>query len=211
MSKYEILSLRMYIQKAQQNDGEAPAMGIQKSSSDWEMPNNPGEISIFQLFEKKNAQVIQQNIKKKKVNENTYKQELDKICKNIARETERAQFSSVQLQKVDLCGLGQGYQIHCLTTQDDLTALCLVSSDYTKNFGKKFLSNVILEFREFFSYDPSMYLNLTADMEDWDEGLHFDTLDDIWNQWQEPDKADQLYQMEAQLHQIKDIFLDNLE
>ena len=74
-----------------------------------------------------------------------------------------------------------------------------MSTDYTKNFGKKFLSNIILEFREFFSYNPSMYLDVNADMEDWDEGLHFDTLDDIWNQWQEPDKADQLYQMEAQL------------
>ena len=90
MSKYEILSLRMYIQKAQQSEGAQPEMGIQKSANDWEMPNNPGEISIFQLFEKKNTPVIQQKLKKDKVNENTYKQELDKISKNIARETERA-------------------------------------------------------------------------------------------------------------------------
>ena len=102
-------------------------------------------------------------------------------------------------------------QIHCLTTADDLTAVCLVNTDYNKTFGKKFLSNVSLEFRESFSFNPSMYLDLTEDMADWDEGLHFDTLDDIWTQWQDPEKSDQLYQMEAQLHQIKDIFLDNLE
>lgn len=102
-------------------------------------------------------------------------------------------------------------QIHCLTTADDLTAVCLVNTNYNKTFGKKFLSNVSLEFRESFSFNPSMYLDLTEDMADWDEGLHFDTLDDIWTQWQDPEKSDQLYQMEAQLHQIKDIFLDNLE
>ena len=155
--------------------------------------------------------MLQAKLKKEKINETKFKEELEKVCKNIARETERSQFSTIVLQKTDLFGLGNGMQIHCLTTVDDLTAVCLVNTDYNKTFGKKFLSNVSLEFRESFSFNPNMYLDLTEDMADWDEGLHFDTLDDIWTQWQDPEKSDQLYQMEAQLHQIKDIFLDNLE
>ena len=49
MSNYQVLSLRMYIQKA---DGSVqPAqMGIKKD--DWEMPNKPDDVSIFKMFEK---------------------------------------------------------------------------------------------------------------------------------------------------------------
>lgn len=68
-----------------------------------------------------------------------------------------------------------------------------------------------MEFRDFFSSDPSIYQDLTEDREDWDTGLYPDSLEEIWEKWQSPDQADQMYQMEAQLHQIKDIFLDNLE
>ena len=79
--------------------------------------------------------------------------------------------------------------------------MCLVNVDYNKTFGKKFLSNVALEFRESFAFNPDLYtVDVTEDMEDWNEGLHFDTLPDIWTQWQDPERADQLYQMEAQLH-----------
>ena len=62
----------------------------QKGAGDWEMPNQPEDVNIYKLFEKKDEAVIKAKLKKEKVNENMYKEELDKVCKNIARETERS-------------------------------------------------------------------------------------------------------------------------
>ena len=61
-----------------------------------------------------------------------------------------------------------------------MTAVCLVNTEYNKTFGKKFLSNVTLEFRESFSFNPNTYLDITEDQPDWDDSLQFDTLEDIW-------------------------------
>jgi len=154
----------MYIQKVEKTGDADPAeMGVQKGNSDWEMPNKPEDIKSYKLFEKRNEPLLKAKLKSEKVNENMFKEELEKVSKNVAREVERSQFSTVQLLKTDLCGIGNGLQIHCLTTQDDLTAVCLVNTEYNKNFGKKFLSNVCLEFRESFSFNPNTYLDITED------------------------------------------------
>ena len=84
----------MYIQKVDKTGQAEPEMG-QKLASDWEMPNQPDDVNIFKLFEKKDEALIKAMLKKEKVNENMFKSELDNICKNIARETERSQFSSI--------------------------------------------------------------------------------------------------------------------
>lgn len=152
----------MYIQKVDKTAPE-PEMGVQKSGSEWEMPNKPEDVTIYKLFEKQNLPLVKAKLKAEKVNENMFKEELEKVCKNVARETERSQFCTISLLKTDLCGLGNGLQIHCLTTQDDLTAVCLVNTEYNKTFGKKFLSNVSLEFRESFSFNPNTYLDITED------------------------------------------------
>ena len=79
----------MYIQKVDKSGQGAAEMG-QKGAGDWEMPNQPEDVNIYKLFEKKDEAVIKAKLKKEKVNENMYKEELDKVCKNIARETERS-------------------------------------------------------------------------------------------------------------------------
>lgn len=161
-------------------------MGVQ-GNNEWEMPNNPTAIQVFKLFTKENPTLIKSKLKAAKVNEQVFQSEMDKVFKSIALQTERGQFSSIALMKTDLLGIGNGLQVHCLTTADDLTAVVLVNAEYNKNFGKKFLSNVILEFRDFFASDPSIYQGLMEDQPDWDQGLYPDSLEMIWDKWQNPD------------------------
>lgn len=74
------------------------------------------------------------------------------------------------------------------------------------------LNEVILEFRKYWQQvDPESYLEVTEDKEAWDESLMYDELPAIWDKWQNPEEADKHYQMEGQLHMIKDIMLNNLE
>ena len=84
----------MYIQKVEKTAPE-PEMGVQKSGNEWEMPNKPEDITIYKLFEKQNLPLVKAKLKAEKVNENMFKDELDKVCKNVARETERSQFSTI--------------------------------------------------------------------------------------------------------------------
>ena len=127
-------------------------------------------------------------------------------------ETDRAQFSTIKLKNTDLQGIGEGLQLHCLTASDDLSAVALVNTKFNEVFGKKLLNEVILEFRKYWQQvDPESYLNRTEDVEAWDETLMYDELPNLWEKWQNPEEADKHYQMEAQLHMIKDIFLDNLD
>ena len=64
------------------------------------------------------------------------------------------------LDTTDLLGLGAGLQLHCMTAEDNLTCVALCSNNYNKTFGKKFCSECILEFRDYFSFDHTMYLDL---------------------------------------------------
>ena len=74
----------MYIQKVDKSGKYMPEMGEKN------VLNKPEDVNIYKLFEKKDEAVIKAKLKKEKVNENMYKEELDKVCKNIARETERS-------------------------------------------------------------------------------------------------------------------------
>lgn len=73
------------------------------------------------------------------------------------RQTDRSQFTSILLQNNDLIGLGKNLQCHCLSSEDDLIAVALTNQDFNSTFAKKMLREIILNFRDYFSFNPSLY------------------------------------------------------
>ena len=100
---------------------------------------------------------------------------------------------------------------HCLTTKDHISACALTSLNYQPRFAKKLLNIIILEFRQFFDFNPGLYRDVTEDMPEWDTSLEFDTLPELFMQWQNPTEADVNSKMENQLMQIKDVMIEGLE
>lgn len=70
---------------------------------------------------------------------------------------------------------------------------------------------MLLEFRDYFAFNPGMYLDVSADQPEWDHSLEFPNMDVLLDQWKSPEQADQNYQMEQQLLMVKDIMLDGLD
>lgn len=132
-----------------------------------------------------------------------------KISKSVARETERSRFSSVAITANDIPG--GDLVCHCLTTMDDLSGVAITNTAYGALFAKKLLNQILLDFRDFFSFNPSMYIDMREDNPDYDTSLEPGSLDETFELWQNPTVADQEYQLEQQLHQIKDVMLDNLQ
>lgn len=63
ITEYEVLSLRMYVQKIGKIDAPT-VMGVrQNGDSDWVQPNNPEDVAIFKLFEKQNQNLINKRLK----------------------------------------------------------------------------------------------------------------------------------------------------
>ena len=77
-----------------------------------------------------------------------------------------------------------------MTTKDLITACALTSFDYNSKFAKKMLNQVILEFRDAFSFNPGIYKDLEEDMADYDTALEFPTMQEMFENWQDPFQAD---------------------
>lgn len=68
-----------------------------------------------------------------------------------------------------------------------------------------------MEFRDFHeSLDSKMLESISADQEQWDEGLEFPSLPEFFEKWQNPKEADKYYKMELQLMEVKDRILEGL-
>ena len=119
---------------------------------------------------------------------------INKIARSVARETDRSNFASVPIKDNDVPG--GDLACHCLTTSDDLTAVAITNLGYDQKFAKKLLNQMLLEFREYFSFNPGMYLDLTADQPEWDTSLEFPTFTELFEAWQHPQNADGMYAME---------------
>ena len=52
------------------------------------------------------------------------------------------------------------------------------------------LNQVILEFRDEFSYNPGIYRDLEEDMADHDHALEFPSMQEMFTNWQDPFSAD---------------------
>jgi hypothetical protein len=105
---------------------------------------------------------------------------------------------------------GQDLCVYCLTARDNISACALVSGNYQARHAKKLLNVVILQFREFFQTNPSLYSDLHEDIQDWDNSLEFDDFAPLFTQWQDPAEADLHTKMEVQLMQVKDVMIDSL-
>ena len=53
---------------------------------------------------------------------------------------------------------------HCWTTQDGISATCITDNEYPEKAAYILLNNIILDFREYFAADPSMYENAVKDL-----------------------------------------------
>ena len=109
----------------------------------------------------------------------------NKIARSVARETERSRFASVEIGDKDI--KGGGLTCHCLTTSDDLSGVIITNSAYRPQFAKKLLNQMLLEFRDYFSFNPGMYVDVIADQPEWDHSLEFPGMDDLLEQWKKPE------------------------
>lgn len=53
---------------------------------------------------------------------------------------------------------------HCWTTSDGISATVITDNDYPEKAAFILLNNVILDFREYFAGDPSVYENAVTDL-----------------------------------------------
>jgi len=77
-----------------------------------------------------------------------------------------------------------------LTTRDNISACCLTNREFEARHAKKFLNILLLEFRSFFEFNPSLYSDVSEDIEEWDTSLEFPKLDELFSEWQNPFQAD---------------------
>lgn len=64
------------------------------------------------------------------------------------------------------------------------------------------MNNLLLDFREYFSSDPSMYENACSDMVG---KLPYPNIEDFLRKWQDPHEADKLMKVEKELFEVKEI------
>lgn len=53
---------------------------------------------------------------------------------------------------------------YCWTTADGISATAITDTEYPEKAGFMLLNNLILDFREYFASDPSVYENAVTDM-----------------------------------------------
>ena len=58
---------------------------------------------------------------------------------------------------------------------DDLTGVAITNSAYEARFAKKCLNQIVLSYRDYFSFNPEMYTGVTEDQQDWVTDLEPDS------------------------------------
>ena len=53
---------------------------------------------------------------------------------------------------------------HCWTTADGISATAITDMEYPERAAYMLLNNLILDFRDYFAADPSVYENAVADL-----------------------------------------------
>ena len=64
------------------------------------------------------------------------------------------------------------------------------------------LNNLILDFRDYFAADPTVYENAVADLVG---KLPYPNLANLLKKWQDPSEADKLMKVEKELFEVKEI------
>ena len=69
------------------------------------------------------------------------------------------------------------------------------------------LNNLILDFREYFANDPSVYEDAVADL---NGKLPYPNISEFMKTWQNPHEADKIMKVEKELFEVKEIMHQNL-
>ena len=96
---------------------------------------------------------------------------------------------------------------HCWTTADGISATAITDNEYPEKAAYILLNNLILDFREYFAADPSVYENAVTDL---NGKLPYPNLAPMFKKWQDPHEADKLMKVEKELFEVKEIMHQNL-
>ena len=96
---------------------------------------------------------------------------------------------------------------HCWTTGDGISATAITDLEYPEKAAYMLLNNLILDFREYFAADPSVYENAVSDLKG---KLPYPNIEEFLKKWQDPHEADQLMKVEKELFEVKEIMHQNL-
>ena len=140
-----------------------------------------------------------------------FEDELDKSCKNLSGQTDKQAYACIELQPDDLAGTGSGLLLHSLTALDNISVVALTREAYESKYAKKMLREVYMGFKDAFAFNPSMYLDEVVDREPHDRFFMFAGLDKLLELWKDPIKADPLDKLNAQMGELRDIYLENLK
>jgi len=69
---------------------------------------------------------------------------------------------------------------HCYTTQDGISATAITDVEYPEKAAYLLLNNLILDFRDYFSSDPSVYENAVTDLAG---KLPYKNIDEFLKKW----------------------------
>ena len=69
---------------------------------------------------------------------------------------------------------------HCWTTHDEISATAITDNEYPEKAAFILLNNLILDFREYFSGDPTVYENAVADI---NKQLPYPNISDFLKKW----------------------------
>uniref|UniRef100_A0A7S3CQ28 Synaptobrevin-like protein n=1 Tax=Strombidium rassoulzadegani TaxID=1082188 RepID=A0A7S3CQ28_9SPIT len=98
-------------------------------------------------------------------------------------------------------------QCHCWTTADGISATAITDNEYPERAAYLLLNNLILDFRDYFAADPSVYENAVCDLSG---KLPYPNIKDFLQKWQNPQEADKLLKAEKELFEVKEIMHQNL-
>ena len=74
--------------------------------------------------------------------------------------------------------------------------------EYPERAAYMLLNNLILDFRDYFAADPTVYENAVADLVG---KLPYPNLATLLKKWQDPSEADKLMKVEKELFEVKEI------
>ena len=74
--------------------------------------------------------------------------------------------------------------------------------EYPERAAYMLLNNLILDFRDYFAADPTVYENAVADLVG---KLPYPNLANLLKKWQDPSEADKLIKVEKELFEVKEI------
>ena len=99
---------------------------------------------------------------------------------------------------------------YCYCTTDGISAVAITDNDYPENSAYIMLNSLVIEFRDHYASDASVYEDAVMDI---DEKIkpEFDQIDQYIKKWQDPTEADQMLKLQKELGNVKEIMHENLQ